>query len=416
MRKSRITLFILLFIFALTIQTIYLSKAQGRRTIVIRVEGTIDAGYADVISRTISDLPITTDRIIIVLNTNGGYLSATEIIVDSLFDSTVPVTVYVPPSGRAFSAGAYIALASHELIMARSSVIGSAEPRTITGATDPKVVNAMETWIRAIAKERGRNETMASMMVKENIDLTGEEAYRLGVSDVIINSFNDLLEYYRIDPSGIEEREKDVRASLLSIVSDPFIVGLLIDLSALLILIEIFHPTYLGGIASGAVLILALLGMGMIGINSAALFLLLIGAMAILLEIKYGHGELAVGGAIVTLFAILLMYQREYFIWSLNYRSMLLGGAVLLLTTIGVVGFYLQKIREVLMKKEKMHEISLLIGKTGIVRRHISPAKPGVVLVASDLWTATADEEIPANAKVRVISVDGLVLKVERVE
>jgi membrane-bound ClpP family serine protease len=172
----------------------------------------------------------------------------------------------------------------------------------------------------------------------------------------------------------------------------------------------------LGGIASGAVLILALLGMGMIGINSAALFLLLIGAMAILLEIKYGHGELAVGGAIITLFAILLMYQREYFIWSLNYRSMLLGGAVLLLTTIGVVGFYLQKIREVLMRKEKMHEITLLIGKTGIVRRHISPSKPGVVLVASDLWTATADEEIPANAKVRVISVDGLVLKVERVE
>lgn len=336
--------------------------------------------------------------------------------MDSIFASTVPVTVYIPPGGRAFSAGAYIALASHELIMASSSVIGSAEPRTITGDRDPKVTNAMEAWIRAIAAERGRNITIASKMVVENIDITGSEAVRHGIADAIANSYTELLEYYGLSPLDIEEREKDVRAALLSVVSDPFIVGLLIDLAALLFLIEILHPTFLGGIAAGAVLILALLGMGMIGINSAALILLLIGAIAILLETQYGEGELAIGGAIITLFAILLMYQKEYFIWSFNYRSMLIGGAVLLLTVMGVTGFYLHKIREVLLKKEKMHEITQLIGKTGIVRQAISPSKPGVVFVASDIWTATADVEIPKDAKVRIVSVEGLTLKVEPIE
>ncbi len=413
-RKSSIAL--LTFIFIIIISVSLVASKSNANTIIIRVEGNIDAGYADLISRTISNIPLTTNRIIIILNTNGGYLSATQAIVDSIFASKVPVTVYIPPGGRAFSAGAYIALASHELIMASSSVIGSAEPRTITGDRDPKVTNAMEAWIRAIAAERGRNITIASKMVVENIDITGSEAVRHGIADAIANSYTELLEYYGLSPLDIEEREKDVRAALLSVVSDPFIVGLLIDLAALLFLIEILHPTFLGGIAAGAVLILALLGMGMIGINSAALILLLIGAIAILLETQYGEGELAIGGAIITLFAILLMYQKEYFIWSFNYRSMLIGGAVLLLTVMGVTGFYLHKIREVLLKKEKMHEITQLIGKTGIVRQAISPSKPGVVFVASDIWTATADVEIPKDAKVRIVSVQGLTLKVEPIE
>ena len=44
--------------------------------------------------------------LIIELSTPGGYLDATERIVKTMFDSPVPIVVYVSPSGaRAASAG-----------------------------------------------------------------------------------------------------------------------------------------------------------------------------------------------------------------------------------------------------------------------------------------------------------------------
>ena len=149
------------------------------KCIVIKLEGTIDSGYADLIQRVTSSPPTWAERIIIVLNTDGGYLAATEKIVDSFISSTVPITVYIPKGGRAFSAGAYIAIASHELVMAPSAVIGSAEPRTIMGAKDPKIINAMEKWIEVLALERDRNTTVAKLMVTENLNLNGEEALSL---------------------------------------------------------------------------------------------------------------------------------------------------------------------------------------------------------------------------------------------
>lgn len=409
--------FICILFLTLIIPGVLLSFSYDNyKCVVVNLEGTVDMGYADLIERILSEPSSWIERVIIILNTDGGYLLATERIVDSLIDSVIPVTVYVPKGGRAFSAGAYIAIASHELIMASSAVIGSAEPRTLTGAKDPKVINAMEKWIEAIANERGRNATAAKLMVTENLNLNGEEAVKYNIADHLANSYESLLSIYNYTLFDVEERGKDVRSSIISIITDPLIVGLLIDIAAILILIEILHPTYIGGIAAAAALFMSLYGIGMIGVNALALILLTLGALAIILETKFGHGGLAVSGAILTILGILLIYQREYFIWTGEFRGLLAGGAAVILAIAGIFALYLHKIREVLLKKEKMHELSKLIGMEGIVKKKIAPNSPGVVWVASDLWTAVADEEIEEGQKVIVKSIRGLTLKVEKID
>jgi membrane-bound serine protease (ClpP class) len=54
-----------------------------------------------------------------------------------------------------------------------------------------------------------------------------------------------------------------------------------------------------------------------------------------------------------------------------------------------------------------------LIGEIGVVKERLEPG--GKVFVHGELWNAEAPEPIEAGAKVRVIGVDQLVLRVEEV-
>ena len=64
--------------------------------------------------------------LVVELSTPGGYLDATERIVTTIFDSPVPIVVYVSPSGaRAASAGVFVTLASHLAAMASATHIGA---------------------------------------------------------------------------------------------------------------------------------------------------------------------------------------------------------------------------------------------------------------------------------------------------
>lgn len=414
---KRVTMICLIIIMLhiLVFSSLYASSAEDGRGLVYVVDfqSTIDSGLSDLLSRTILHASPDTKAIILVVNTNGGYLGATENIVDEIINSKIMVIVFIPAGGRAFSAGAYIGVASHRLIMAPGSVIGSAEPRYIGGGgTDPKVVNAMAEWMESIATLRGRNSSACRLMVTDNLDYDSSEAVKLGVADYVAGSINDVLETEGFSDVEIVYVDKDLRAGVLSILSDPFVVGILLDLAALLLLIEVIHPTYVGGVAAGVAFILALLSLGLISVNATALILLILGILSIVLELKIGHGgPAAVGGVLIAL-GVILLYSREYFIWTFNYTALVAGGLVIIIMLTGIAGFYLHKIREILMKKVSPLNMDILIGKVGYAKTRIEPNKPGVVLVMSDYWTAYSEELIEEGERVVVVGVDGLKLRV----
>lgn len=76
--------------------------------------------------------------LIIELDTPGGLLESTRMIVKKMLISKVPLIVYIAPNGsRAGSAGVFITYASHIAAMAPSTNIGAAHPIEL-GKEDPK--------------------------------------------------------------------------------------------------------------------------------------------------------------------------------------------------------------------------------------------------------------------------------------
>ncbi len=389
------------------------ADAQAKTVIVITIDGTIDAGYSDLIARNLDNI-IPNTLVIITLRTNGGYLKPTQDIVYSIVNSKSNVTVFIPPGGYAYSAGAYISISANVLAMAPGTVIGSAEPRDLTGASDPKVVNAMAEWMAGLAELRNRNVEAAVAMVTENMDYTASDAVQLGIADLVADDLNDLLSKLGLGDYEIQKVDKDVRSEVLSFFSNPLIAGILLNIAGLLILIELIHPTYVGFLAAVSILILSFLGLGYIGADATALILLVLGITAIIMETWIGEGELAVAGALLTVIGIVMLYRAEHFIWTFNYRLFVIGGLIIIVIVVGFLGFYLHKIREVVMKGKSPLDIDTLIGKKGVVKERIEPGKLGVVLVESDLWSATSDEIIEVGESVVIVDIEGVILKVKK--
>src|SRR5438445_10321929 len=105
-------------------------------------------------------------------------------IVTSLLNSTVPVVVYVYPTGaRAASAGLFVAEAADVLAMAPGTNIGSAHPiqatgENLTGDLGAKVLNDAVTLVRNIAEMHGSNADWAEQDVLNIDDITPVTATR----------------------------------------------------------------------------------------------------------------------------------------------------------------------------------------------------------------------------------------------
>jgi len=55
-----------------------------------------------------------------------------------------------------------------------------------------------------------------------------------------------------------------------------------------------------------------------------------------------------------------------------------------------------------------------LIGKIGVASSSIAPQ--GTVHLGAEIWKAVSDEKIKKNERVRIVSVNGLELKVEKLD
>ena len=127
--------------------------------------------------------------LIIRLDTPGGLLVSTRVIVEEIMSADIPVAVYVAPSGaQCASAGTFIALASPILAMAPATNIGAAHPVMIIGRMgkemEEKVVNDAVSFIKGIAKNKGLEVTAAELdgfknqlLAEEGVDELVSELY-----------------------------------------------------------------------------------------------------------------------------------------------------------------------------------------------------------------------------------------------
>ena len=146
----------------------------AQTVISMKIDGSINPSSADFIHNGIERAAREkAECIIIHLNTPGGLLKSTRVIVSDILASPVPVVVYVSPDGaHAGSAGVFVTLAAHIAAMAPGTNIGAAHPVALQNRMDStmneKATNDAAAFIRTIAAKRHRNVEWAENAVRKS--------------------------------------------------------------------------------------------------------------------------------------------------------------------------------------------------------------------------------------------------------
>jgi len=410
------------------------ATTAAQKVISISIDGTINPASADFIHNSIHNAANEkAEALILHLNTPGGLLQSTRMIVSDILESPIPIIVYVSPGGaHAGSAGVFIVLAAHIAAMAPGTNIGAAHPVVLQGQMDSvmneKATNDAAAFIRSIAEKRHRNIEWAERAVRRSYSYSETEALRDSVIDLIAN--NDVHLLQKIDGKTIEltAGEKklflkepvvalykmSVWEKLLNVLSDPTIAYILLMIGMYGIMFELFSPgAILPGIAGVIALILAFYSMQTLPVNYAGLALIIFGVILFLLEIKIvSHGLLAIGGT-VSLFlgSVMLIKPGSSMEFSSISRAVIYSVTVLsALFFLFVLGAGLRA-----QRRKVVTGAEAMTGATGEVIEMLDPN--GIVKLNGEIWAAeSVSGTIAKGEKVKVRERKSLKLFVEKVD
>ena len=359
---------------------------------------------------------------VIVLNTPGGLLQSKDKIVRCELNAKLPVLVWVGPNGStAGSAGVWIAQAADFLGMAPQTNIGSSTPIDSGGAnigTDlrRKLINHEAATLRALAQSHGRNVDWADRAVRVATNATAREALQMNVIDAIAPTLPSLLDQadgvktkprgYTLHVAGAQIHNVHLGffTRLLNTLIDPNILPLLFLAGLAGIGFEIFHPgVVLPGALGAVALVTALFGFSVIPISWGGLLLMLLGVALLVIDVHVTtHGALTVAGLISLAVGSIMLFQNAP---GYNTSKPLVIGVAVALGAVWV--FALSKAVQVRRSPVEVGP-QLIAGAIGEVREN------GLVYVNGELWQAraTGGRELRQGERVRVESLDGLVLTV----
>jgi membrane-bound serine protease (ClpP class) len=380
--------------------------------------------------------------VLITMDTPGGLETSMQDIIQHILSSPVPVAVYVSPTGaRGASAGFFILLSADIAAMAPGTHAGAASPVMAVGGypvtIDPtmakKIMNDATAFLRSYTEKRGRNPSLAETAVTDAKAFTEDEALTGKLIDLVAKSREDLFAQLngrvvtRFDGSTaklnlqnpqVEALTMTTRERFLARVVQPDVFFILLIAGVLGLYVEFTHPgMVLPGVVGGLSAILALFAMHILPVNFAGLLLILAALVLFILEAKYtSHGVLAVGGIVAMLIGALMLI-----------RSPLTGAGVSLSVALGVTlpfaAITIFVMRLVLRSRSWKQTTGReqLTGAAAEVTEAIATptgegAFAGMVRVHGELWRAVASQAIPAGAKVRVVSVQGLTVQVRTVD
>jgi len=416
----RIKILIGIFLFGFTFHSF--GSGQTKTVFVITIDGTINPASADFIHDCIRKTEEANAQCLVInLNTPGGLLKSTRVIVSDLLDSSIPIIVYVSPSGsQAASAGVFITLASHIAVMAPGTNIGAAHPVTLGDQKDSimmeKATNDAAAFIRTISEKRHRNIQWAEKALKEN------------VIDTIASNLNNLLliinnrevETIRgkiilhTSESNIISIEKTFQQKLLDILSDPNIAYILMMLGIYGLLFELYNPgAIFPGIVGFICLVIAFYSMHTLPINYAGLALILFAIVLFLLEIKIiSHGLLTVGGVISLALGSIMLIQTDS---MLEFVS--ISWEVIVITILITVAFFAFAIGMGIKAQRRKPTTGMqgIIGEIGETFSELSPE--GLVKIHGEIWKAISlDGNLNKDVKIKVESIENLKLKIRKLE
>ena len=369
------------------------------------------------------------EALIIRLDTPGGLDTSMRDVIKRILISEVPIVVYVAPSGgRAASAGTFIGMASHVLAMSPGTSIGAATPVNVGGqdvAKDManKVKNDAVSYIRSLAKQRGRNADWAEKAVREGSSLNEEDALHEHVIDLVARNLTDLLQAIdgrTVSLAGMTKTlhtanaethpyEPSWRQKFLGRIIDPNIAYILFILGFYGLLFELSSPgAVLPGVVGGICLLLAFLAFQALPVNLTGVALIVFAMLLFAADVKVqSHGILTVGGAAALLLGSLILLGGDRGVARISLSVILTAVAATIAFFALVIGAGLRA-----QRLKPTTGMQGMVGKQGTALTDLGPG--GQVFVHGEYWAAEADQPIAKGARVVVDHVDGLVLRVKK--
>ncbi len=448
-RISRLYLFIPLFIAASLLLNNVSANSTDGSVIQLSIEDAIGPATNDYIQRALETAEESNaEMVIIQMDTPGGLDSAMRGIIKNIANSSVPIAIYVAPTGaRAASAGTYLLYASHIAAMAPGTNVGAATPVQIGGISpsptikkesdqsqdqsggdaseDPlkkKMINDAVAYIRGLAQLRGRNQLWAEKAVREAASLPANEALKLNVIDIVATSTDDLLKQIDGRQVVIQGQKRtlntagvpiikilpDWRSRLLSVLTNPNVAYILMIIGVYGLLLEFYNP---GGILPGTIgaisLLLALYAFQLLPINYAGMALIFLGIALMIGEaFQPSFGVLGLGGVIAFVIGSIILMDTDEPGYGIDLSIIITFALTSVLIFIVVVGLALKSRRRPVVSG--MEE---LIGGRATVVNDFD--HQGIVTIHSEHWQALSDRPLHQNQQVQVTDIQGLTLIVE---
>ena len=414
------------------------AQTTTNQIIVLTADGPITPAMAQYLSRGINVAERQgAEAVIFQLNTPGGGIDTMTEMEQMILASTVPVVVYVAPSGAmAASAGTIITLAGHVSAMAPNTTIGAASPVGSQGENLPtteelKVKNALAATARTLTERRGPTAVaLAEETIQNAVAVSATEAKQAGLIDFIATDLNDLrskLDGFTVTVAGQPITLETANASfvpinisfieeLLLIVTDPNIVFLLITIGVQAIIIEISSPGgWVAGFIGVCCLGLATYGLGILPVNYFGLLFIAMSFVLFILDIKAPtHGGLTAAGVGSLIVGALVLFNTPT---TPSFQHVSVPLVIFVSLISGAIFFGIMMIAVRAQRAPIRTGEESMIGRMGTARTDLEPK--GSVQVGGELWTAELEDEssyIPTGARVQVVRVDGLRLIVRKAD
>ena len=405
--------------------------AAASKVVAVTIDGVVHPITVEILSRALETARDQKAEVVLIrLNTPGGLMDATRRLVELIDASSIPVVTFVTPSGgRAASAGFIILEAGDVAAMAIGTNTGAASPVLMGAEMDPvmrkKVENDAAASLRSQATNRGRNAALAEKAVLEAKSFSDREALDAHLIDLSVRDEAELFRKLHLrditrfdgshrtlqleNPEVIEYR-LTIRERIMSVLSDPNLAFVILILGALCIYVEFSAPGLIAPGVIGAILVLlGLSAMSVLPINWMAAGLIVVGFTCFVLEAKFvSHGILGAGGVIALVLGALFLVEGPPEMRI--HLSTALGVAL----PFGVITGFLV----VLVVRARANKVATgasgMIGQTAVCVTDLSPA--GKVRIGGEYWDALSTSETLTGATVRVLELDGLLLKVAPIQ
>jgi membrane-bound serine protease (ClpP class) len=356
--------------------------------------------------------------LLVELDTPGGLLDSARHMVGAILNSSVPVIVYIAPSGaRGGSAGFFLLEAADAAAMAPGTNAGAAHPVLASGTPDETMKQKMENdaaaFLRSYVSTRGHNAQAAETAIRASQSFSADEALSQHLIDVIAPSEAELLA--RLDGRTIQRTngkatlhlrdarivtiEPTLREEILGRLANPNLALLLFMGGALLIYLEFNIPgTIIPGALGTVMVLLAVFSLDLLPIRHTALLLLIAAGALLVLELKFAsHGFLAAAGIFCLALGTLTLIDAP-------------------VPELAIITFFLLRLALRARRSKSLIGPAALVGAVGTAMEPIwlRETQPiGHILVQGEIWQATANAPIPEKDSVLVVGFHEDVLEVQ---